>query len=114
MISDAFVQSKVKRTWYIGLVAEAVTNQILPGTNYLGSALPIAGGISSVLGYTNATPNDQLIQWNVTNQVFFTNTSLGGTNWYTNEPYINLAEGFILVSATNHTWIQRLPPFVGD
>jgi outer membrane protein assembly factor BamB len=100
--------------WFTGLVAEAVTNQILPGTNYLGSALPIAGGISSVLGYTNATTNDQLIQWDVANQVFVTNTSLGGTNWYTNEPYIHLAEGFILVSRYSNTWIQRLSLGTGD
>ena len=44
--------------WFIGLVAEAVTNQIQPGTNYLGSALPIAGRISSDLGYTNAANGD--------------------------------------------------------
>ncbi len=100
--------------WYIGLVAEAVTNQILPGTNYVGSALPVAGGISSWLGYTNATTNDLLLKWDVTNQDFVTYTNLGGTNWSTNEPYIGLAEGFILVSRYSNTWIQRLPPFVGD
>ncbi len=37
-----------------------------------------------------------------------------GTHWSSNEPYIGLGEGFILQSASNHTWIQRLPPFVGD
>ncbi len=100
--------------WFTGLVAEAVTNQILPGTNYLGSALPIAGGISSVLGFTNATSNDVLLKWDVTNQDFVTYTNLGGTNWSTNEPYIGLGEGFILHSASNHTWIQRFSPVVGD
>jgi hypothetical protein len=101
--------------WYIGLVAEAVTNQILPGTNYLGSALPIAGLISTDLGYTNATTNDQVWLWNTNTQSFVTYTNCASIGWSTNgttttEPYIGPAEGFILVSATNHTWIQILPP----
>jgi hypothetical protein len=98
--------------WFYGLVAEAVTNQIQPGTNYLGSALPIAGRISSDLGYTNATAGDLLIEW--TNQAFVTCTNNGGTNWLPYEPSFGLAEGFILVSRTNHTWIQRCNPCAGD
>jgi len=98
--------------WFIGLVAEAVTNQIQPGTNYLGSALPIAGRISTDLRYTNATAGDLLLLWSNTVLVTFTNN--GGTNWSPYEPSIGLAEGFILVSATNHTWIQRCSPCAGD
>ncbi len=104
--------------WFIGLVRESVTNQIHAGTNYLGSALPIAGGISSVLGYTNATSNDVLLKWNPTNRTYATYTNTGGTNWYLNgsrsEPYIGVAEGFILHSASNHTWVQTFSPCSGD
>jgi hypothetical protein len=104
--------------WFMGLVREAVTNQILGGTNFLGSALPEAGGISTVLRYTNAVAGDWLQKWDPTNGVFITYTNNGGTNWYRsgvpNEPYIGPAEGFILWSATNHTWIQRCSPCEGN
>jgi len=96
--------------WFIGLVPEGFTNQIQAGTNYLGSALPKAGGISSVLGYTNASAGDFLLKWDWTNQVYVAYTNYGGSNWSTNEPVIGLAEGFILVSATNQTWVQTLWP----
>jgi len=100
--------------WFIGLVRESVTNQILMGTNYLGSALPIAGGISSDLKYTNATAGDTLIKWDPTNQVSVIYTNYGGTNWSPNEPYIGIAEGFILVSTNNHTWVQTFSPCPGN
>jgi hypothetical protein len=98
--------------WFFGLVRQLATNQIVPGTNFLGSALPIAGGISTVLGYTNATAGDWLRKWDPTNGVFITYTNNGGTNWYRggtrNEPYIGLDEGFVLWSGTNHSWVQKL------
>lgn len=100
--------------WFIGLVRESVTTQIHVGTNYLGSALPIAGGISSGLKYTNATSGDLLLKWDANNQVFVTYTSDGGTNWSPSEPYIGLAEGFILKSASNHTWVQTFSPCGGN
>ncbi len=110
--------SSVQGVWFIGLVRESVTNQIHAGTNYLASALPIAGGISSRLGYTNATSNDVLLKWNPTNQTYATYTNNGGTNWYRNgsrsEPYIGIAEGFILYSASNHAWVQTFSPCSGD
>jgi outer membrane protein assembly factor BamB len=102
--------------WFAGIVPQAVTNQVVPGTNFLGSALPIAGGVSTVLGYTNAAVGDWLQKWDPTNGVFITYTNNGGTNWYRsgtpNEPYIGLAEGFILFSdeITNRTWIQTFSP----
>lgn len=99
--------------WFIGLVRDAVTNQIVPGTNFLGSALPTAGRISTELHYTNATAGDLLQTFN-TNHVFTTYTNNGGTNWSPYEPYIGLAQGFILFSATNHTWIQRFSPCGAD
>jgi hypothetical protein len=88
----------------------------VPGTNFLGSALPVAGGISTVLGYTNATVGDWLQKWDPTNGIFITYTNNGGTNWYRsgtpNEPYIGLCEGFILFSdvATNRIWKQSFSP----
>jgi hypothetical protein len=98
----------------MGLVPTAITNQIQPGINYLGSALPIAGGISTDLRYTNATAGDTLQKWDSTNQVFITYTSTGGANWSPNEPYIGLCEGFILNSAANHVWIQKCSPCTGE
>ena len=82
--------------------------------NYLGSAIPRAGRISTDLLYTNASSNDTLQIWNVTNRAFATYTNRGGANWSPSEPYIGLAEGFILHSATNHTWIQTCSPCPGD
>jgi outer membrane protein assembly factor BamB len=99
---------------FIGLVRESVTNQIHTNINYLGSALPIAGEISSVLGYTNATSGDLLLRWDPTNQVYVTYTNYGGTNWSTNEPSIGIAEGFILISSENTTWVQNCPSHPGN
>jgi hypothetical protein len=100
--------------WFMGLVPTAVTNQIQPGINYLGSALPIAGGISTDLGYTNAAAGDTLEKWDPINQRFITYTNNGGASWSPNEPYIGLCEGFILNSATNQVWIQKCSPCTGD
>jgi hypothetical protein len=99
--------------WFIGLVRESVTNQIQVGANYLGSALPIAGGISSVLGFTAQTYGDVLVKWDPTNQVAVSFTNFGGTNWSPIEPSIGIGEGFILVSVTNQTWVQTLLPCPG-
>ena len=94
--------------WFAGLVRQAVTNQIAPGTNFLGSALPIAGRISTDLGYTNAEVGDLLLKWDTTNQVYINFTNNGGASWSPSEPYIGMGEGFVLHSATNHVWIQKV------
>jgi len=96
--------------WFAGLVRQAVTNQIAPGTNFLGSALPIAGRISTDLGYTNAEVGDLLLKWDTTNQVYINFTNNGGASWSPSEPYIGMGEGFVLHSATNHVWIQKFSP----
>jgi hypothetical protein len=44
-ISDVGTNPVAQPVWFVGLIPEAVTNQIVPGTNFLGSALPMAGGI---------------------------------------------------------------------
>jgi hypothetical protein len=67
--------------WFIGLVRESVTNHIHAGTNYLGSALPVAGLISADLHYTNATARDLLIKWDPTNQVPEIFANDGGSSW---------------------------------
>ena len=102
--------------WFIGLVREEVTNQIHMGSNYLGSALPIEGGISSALGFTNVSTNlDYLWKWNPTNQQWSeTYTNYGGAGWGTNEPIIGIAEGFVLFSSTNQTWVQTFSPCPGN
>jgi hypothetical protein len=99
---------------FFGVVPQAITNLIQPGINYLGSALPRAGLISTDLGYTNATAGDTLEKWDVTNGMFITYTNMGGSSWSNTEPYIGLAEGFILNSRTNHTWIQTCSPCSGN
>jgi hypothetical protein len=95
--------------WYIGIVRQAATNQIVAGTNYVASALPIAGRISTDLHYTNATAGDVLQLYN-SNGVLTTYTCNGGSNWSPSEPYIGLAQGFILKSASNHAWTQTFTP----
>jgi hypothetical protein len=100
--------------WFAGLVPQVITNQIAPGTNFLGSALPIAGRISTDLGYTNAETGDLLLKWDSTNQVYISFTNNGGSSWSPSEPYIGLCEGFVLRSSTNHVWIQRFSPCESD
>ncbi|HEX3719931.1 MAG TPA: PQQ-binding-like beta-propeller repeat protein [Verrucomicrobiae bacterium] len=101
--------------WFIGLVRETITNNIPAGTNCLGSALPAAGRLKSDLNYTNASVGDQVWLWSTNSQSFVTYTNQAGIGWSTNgstttEPYIGLAEGFVMVSTNAHTWVQRFSP----
>jgi hypothetical protein len=89
----------------IGLLRPVATNQIHAGINYLGSARPISGGITSVLGMPTLSSNDTVVTWSYSSGSFVTNT-WKGTDWVPSEPIIGLCQGFILNCSTSHLWIQ--------
>jgi hypothetical protein len=93
---------------FVGNVLQGnLTNGIIRSTGQyssLGYMAPISGGISSVLGY-KASPNDQIMIFNMTNSA-----GTGGYNiftfngktskWSPSEPVIQVGQGFF-VNTTN-------------
>jgi len=88
------------RVWQRSL---ARTNAVGTVTTNLQSYTEIATGVCYLSNGSNGQYLDSV-----------TCTNYGGTNWSPYEPSFGLAEGFILVSATYHTWIQRCNPCGGD
>ncbi len=93
----------------VGLTRRIVTNQIPAGLSYLGSSLPIAGGVTSKLGLSNLTVGDTLSLWVSGTVTTYTYTNTG-SGWIPIEPNIGLCEGFILNCATSHVWVQTNYP----
>lgn len=97
-----------------------------PGTNTFygvlpsaGQAVPVASGTNSLmslaagllstdLGFTNASPNDQVWIWNSTAQSYSTYTNLAGTHWTPSEPYLSLFQPFLLITTNSTTWTQTI------
>jgi hypothetical protein len=95
-----------------------VTNYITSATNYLSSILPLAGRLSTDLGFP-ASHGDQVRFWtNGTNLASFTYTNnCAGTNWTwcPTEPVLGFGQGFILTTAnTNNVWVQGMAPCYGQ
>jgi outer membrane protein assembly factor BamB len=93
-----------------------VTNQILAGSNYLSSILPKAGYIGSDLNFTNASLGDQIWLWNSSISALVTYTCINGAlqQWYPSEPYLNIGEGFILVTTNATAWVEEIPACPGQ
>jgi hypothetical protein len=103
-----------------------LTNYITSGTNFLGSMLPLSGGLSTELKFP-ASHGDQVQLWvhltGTTNSLetfSYTNICEGtnyGTNWSwcPSEPVLQLGQGFILTTTnTNNVWVQSSLPCYGE
>lgn len=78
------------------------TNALMPGTNLIAD--PFYQVDETVHGFEVGESNPYYTPMNTAY------TNYGGVSWSPGEPTIGLAEGFILISATNHSWIQRFSP----
>ncbi|HZM01385.1 MAG TPA: PQQ-binding-like beta-propeller repeat protein [Candidatus Saccharimonadales bacterium] len=77
-----------------------------PGTNYLSSKLPIPGDLVSDLGFTNASPNDQVWIWNTTAAGYAKFTNIVGSGWTPSDPYLASAQPFVLITTNATIWTQ--------
>jgi outer membrane protein assembly factor BamB len=88
-----------------------VTNPVFAGTNYLSSILPKAGYLASDLNFTNASLNDQISIWipDLGDYLVYSCTNSVLQQWDPEEPYLNIAQGFILITTNATQWIQEIP-----
>jgi len=95
-----------------------VTNSFFPATGktaLLGSASPIGGGITSVLGY-HPNLNDVVFTYNgsYTAYTWKAGPHNAGTNWYVgttlSEPSINVGQGFWITPASANSWVESVNP----
>jgi hypothetical protein len=82
-------------------------NNISSGTNYLSSIT--SGGLVTDLGFTNASPNDQIGVWNASSQSFLMYINLAGSGWSPSEPNITAFQPFMLITTNTTTWTQTFP-----
>jgi len=78
------------------------------GFSLLSSMVPLAGGLTTVLGYT-PQDNDVVYQWDLATQSYNVSTyakAKGGTSyaWSPKEPTLAVSEGFWLNSTASATW----------
>jgi hypothetical protein len=101
--------------WFTGIVPKGpLSLNIQPGTNYLSSMVPMAGPISSVMNYT---PNegDQIGLWIPTNSSttnILTEYTYSSTGWSPSEPFLQIGQGFVLVTSNNFALAQSWNPVI--
>jgi outer membrane protein assembly factor BamB len=105
LLTNISIGSSSPSIFFAGIVRTNVTLQTPKGTNFLGSPLPIAGGVTTVLGFTNLSWGDTNITWNAVTSQFVTNAWTNNA-WHPNEPLISLGQGFIMISTNSHTWTE--------
>jgi hypothetical protein len=87
---------------FVGLVREAQAFQIQTQTNYLSSTAPLSGWITNVTGYVPRN-GDTVKLWDSTNQIFVVHSYASG-GWTPGTPYLNIGEGFVLITTNNYAW----------
>jgi len=101
------VTSPITVTVVGNVLQGSLANPNIPATGgfgLLGSQVPLAGGLQTVLNYT-PTSGDVIEPWDPTNQVFGTPYSYapagkgGSPVWSPSEPVINVGQGFFLDAA---------------
>jgi hypothetical protein len=102
LLTNISTSSSSPSIFFAGVVRTNVTLQIPKGTNFLGSPLPIAGRLSTDLGFTGLSYGDTNVIWQGTN--FVTNVWQNG--WTPHEPVVGLGQGFIIISTNSHTWTE--------
>jgi hypothetical protein len=100
-----------------------LVNQYFPAANsiaLLSSQVPIAGGLTSVLGYNPSLGDNVFIYSNGAYNAYTYKAQGSGhpvvyvTNWFSGvtagEPYINVGESFWLQPATDTNWVENFNP----
>jgi hypothetical protein len=100
-----------------------LVNQYFPAANsiaLLSSKVPIAGGLTSVLGYNPSLGDNVFIYTNGSYNAYTYKAQGSGhpvvfvTNWFSGvtagEPFINVGEGFWLQPAADTNWVQNFTP----
>ncbi len=89
----------------------ALVNTHVPaagGYSLVSSMIPLAGGLQTVLGYSNPQVGDQVYQWSITQGKYvinsFTKSKTGVLAWTPAEPSIAVGEGFWLNSQAGGVW----------
>jgi hypothetical protein len=105
------------------LTGASLVNSVFPAANkvaLVSSQVPIAGGLTSVLGYKPSI-NDVVYVYNGAGYNTYTYKVLGtghpvvySTNWFqgslAGEPAINVGQGFWIQPSQNTNWVQSFTP----
>jgi hypothetical protein len=87
---------------FVGLVREEQSFQIRARTNYLSATAPVAGFITNVTAYVPHN-GDTVQLWDSTNQMFRSHSYVG-SGWTSGTPFLNVGEGFVLITTNNYSW----------
>jgi hypothetical protein len=88
---------------YVGEVLQgSLTNSLPAGFSLIGSKVPQAGGVQTVLGYPAAVGNI-VYKW----APGFSGSSFDGAVWSPGEPVINVAEGFFSSRGASADWVRN-------